>query len=131
YFGERTEHPTGWWTTLVLILFLCWLLLLVVSAINAFLCVLPIRGKARQLALHHTQHFHPAAISQHYPLADVDRFVKDCEGLGMAGVKREIMSAILIDSHLSSLKYGHVTRAIRLLGGSIVFGFLYLLAVQY
>ena len=131
YFTEKTEHPASWWAILVVTLFLVWLSLLAASAVMAFLCVLPIRGKLRQLALRHTQHFHPAAISQHYPITDIERFVKDCEAMGQNGVKREIISAILIDSHLSASKYGHVTRAVRLLGGSIVFGFLYLLAVQF
>jgi hypothetical protein len=49
----------------------------------------------------------------------------------MDALKREIMTAILIDSHLSSMKYGHVTRSIRMLGVSIVLGFLYLLAIQF
>jgi hypothetical protein len=131
YLAETTSHPAGWWTGMVVVLFLVWLVLLVVSASSAFLCILPIRGLARQLALKHTPHFHPAAVAQAYGLSEVDRFVTDCERTGMEGLKREVMTAILVDSHLSGFKYGHVTRAIWLLGGSIIFGLLYLLAIQF
>jgi hypothetical protein len=131
YLAGRTDHSAGWWTAAVVVLFLVWLLFLVLSAISCFLCILPIRGMARKLALTHTPHFHPAAVTQSYGLTETDRFVKDCEQIGMDGLKREVMTAILIDSHLSSSKYGHVTRAIWLLGGSILFGFLYLLAIQF
>ncbi len=131
YLGEKTTHPSEWWTVVVVALFLIWLLFLVLSAVSAFLCILPIRGTARKLALTHTPHFHPAAVTQAFGLTDVDRFIKDCEQIGMDGLKREIMVAILIDSHLSSSKYGHVTRAVWLLGGNIVFAFFYLLAIQF
>jgi hypothetical protein len=131
YLGERTPHPTEWWTPAVVVLFITWLMLLVLSAVSAFLCILPIRGTARQFALRHTQHFQPAAVAQSFGLTEVDRFVKDCERVGMEGLKREIMVAILVDSHLSRSKYGHVTRAIWLLGANIVFGFFYLLAIQF
>lgn len=130
YLTEKGGQPTAW-TYMVVVLFLGWLALLVLSAISAFLCILPIRGNARILALQHTQHFHPAAVSRAYGLDEVDRFVRDYEGIGMDGLKREVMTAILIDAHLSSMKYGHVTRSIWLLGGSIVLGFLYLLAIQF
>jgi hypothetical protein len=131
YLGEKTGHPAGWWAAVVVVLFLVWLLFVALSAVSAFLCILPIRGTARGLALKHAPHFHPAAVTQSYGLIETDRFVKDCEQMGMEGLKREVMTAILIDSHLSSSKYGHVTRAIWLLGGSILFGFLYLLAIQF
>jgi hypothetical protein len=131
YLAETTSHPTGWWTGLVVGLFLLWLVFLALSAIRAFLCILPIRGTAQQMALKHTPHFHPAAVAQSYSLTDLDRFVKDCEQAGMEGLKREVITAILIDSHLSASKYGHVTRSIWLLGGSFIFAILYLLAIQF
>jgi hypothetical protein len=131
YLGERAAHPAEWWTPAVVVLFLGWLLLLVLSAVSAFLCILPIRGTARELALTNTPHFHPAAVAQTFSLTEVDRFIKDCERVGMDGLKREIMAAILVDSHLSRSKYGHVARAIWLLSGNIVFGFFYLLAIQF
>ncbi len=131
YLAERTPHPARGWTVVVVVLFLTWLVFLVLSAASSFLCILPIRGTARRLALTHSPHFHPAAVTQSFPLLDVDRFVKDCERLGAEGMKREIMAAILVDSHLSSAKYAHVTRAVWLLGGNILFGCLYLLAIQF
>src|SRR5436190_8210898 len=131
YLTDNTiTHPFGGWTTLVITLFVIWIVLLVVSAANSFLCILPLRGLGRGLVLSHASHFHPASVSQHYPLTDLDRFVNDCDTVGMAGLKREIIAAILIDSHLSSAKYRYVSRAISLLAGSVVFGFLYLVAIQ-
>lgn len=126
-----TTHPFGAWTTLVISLFVIWMLLLVVSAANSFMCILPLRGIGRGLVLSQAAHFHPASVSQQYPLVEIDRFVKDCDTVGMAGLKREIMAAILIDSHLSSAKYRYVSRSISLLAASVVFGFLYLVAIQF
>src|SRR5437763_1483355 len=82
YLAEKADHPTAWWTILVVVLFLGWLMFLVLSAVSAFLCILPIRGTARILALQHTQHFHPAAVSQAYGLGEVNRFVEDYEVIG-------------------------------------------------
>lgn len=131
YIADTAPRPFEWWTTLVVVLFIGWLLFMAASAAMAFLCVLPIRGTHRQLALHHTRHFHPAAICQHFGLTDVERFIQDCNGMSAEAVKKEIQCAMLIDAHLSASKYGYVARAIKFLGGSIVFGFLYLLAVQF
>ena len=52
------------------------------------------------------------------------------EKIGSAGLKREILAAVLIDSHLSSAKYSYVTRYIQCLAVSVVFGLLYLVAIQ-
>jgi hypothetical protein len=125
------NHPTAWWTRAVVVLFIGWLILMVVSAICSFLCILPLRGTGRNLTLNQATHFHPAAMAQKYPLAEFDRFVKDCEQIGMAGLKREVLAAVLIDAHLSDSKYGYVTRSIWCLAASVVFGFLYLLAIQF
>jgi hypothetical protein len=131
YLDTKAAHPTAWWTSMVVVLFLGWLLPLALSAVCAFLCILPIRGSGRGLALKHTQHFHPVAVTQSYRLTDVERFVQDYERLGTDGLRREIITAILIDSHLSDSKYGHVKRAIWLLGISFAFAFLYLVAIQF
>jgi hypothetical protein len=126
-----TGHPMGGWTVLVVLLFVIWLVLLVLSAISSFMCILPLRGMGRQLVLSQTTHFHPAAVAQKFPLADFNHFVQDCDKIGMAGFKREVLAAILIDSHLSSAKYRYVTRSIWCLAISVVFGFFYILAIQF
>jgi hypothetical protein len=130
YLTEKAVHPTAWWAGLVVVLFLIWLVLLVVSAIFAFLCILPFRGQGRRLALDRTAHFHPAAVARSYSLNDPDRFIGNAEKAGREGLNREVLVAILIDSHLSNAKYGYVTRSIWALAGSVFFGFLYLLATQ-
>ncbi len=83
------------------------------------------------MAMSHTRHFHPAAISTHYRLEEVDKFADDCESAGAAGMKREIHAAILIDSHLSNAKYTFVARSIWFLAASVIFGFFYLVAIQF
>jgi hypothetical protein len=128
---RETVHPTSWWVTLVVLLFMGWLVLLAASAIWSFLCILPIRGAGRKLAFEKTSHFHPAAVAQWYPLDQYERFVGDCERIGMDGLRREVLAAILIDAHLSSAKYGYVARSIWCLAASVAFGFLYLLAIQF
>ena len=132
YLADKTVvHPTSWWIAVVVVLFLAWIVLLVLSAGNAFLCILPFRGQGRQLALDQATHFHPAAVALRYRIEDWQRFLSDCDGIGMVGLKREVLAAILIDSHLSNSKYGYVTRAIWCLAGSVAFGFFYLLAIQF
>jgi hypothetical protein len=132
YLTEKdVTHWVDWWPGVAVVLFVCWLLLLVISAINSFLCILPLRGLNRVLALTHTTHFHPAAVTKQFPLADVDQFAADCAKIGINGFKREVQAAILIDAHLSSAKYAYVTRSIWCLAYSVVFGFLYLLAIQF
>ena len=70
YLTDPTPHPTTWWPGLVVGLFVGWVVLLVISAIFAFLCILPLRGPSRQLAFDQTKHFHPAAVARAYSLAD-------------------------------------------------------------
>src|SRR5262249_6626030 len=127
---KAVVHPTSWWSGMVMVLFLVWLVLLVISAIYSFLCILPFRGQGRQLTLERATHFHPAAVSQAYSLTNPQQFIEDCEKSGMQGLDREVLAAILFDSHLSSAKYRYVTRSIWSLAGSVFFGFLYLLAIQ-
>jgi hypothetical protein len=112
-------------------LFLGWLFFLVLSAANSFRCILPLRGTGRNLTLTHATHFHPAAVAQKYALAEIDRFLADCDKIGTAGLQREILAAVLIDSHLSNSKYLHVTRCIWFLAVSVGFAALYLLAIQF
>ncbi len=130
YLGDKTAaHATGW-TVVVVALFLGWLVFLVLSAVNSFLCIMPLRGTSRQMALAQATHFHPAAVAHKYPIAELERFLADCEKIGTAGLKREILAAILIDSHLSDDKYRYVTRCIWCVAVSVVFASFYLLAIQ-
>jgi hypothetical protein len=132
YLAENpSAHPTAWWTVMVVILFVGWLVLLVGSAVYSFLCILPLRGTGREMVLAKTSHFHPAAVAGHYPLREFDRFADDCDRIGMAGLKREVLAAVLIDSHLSNAKYRYVTNSIWCLAASVAFGFFYLLAIQF
>jgi hypothetical protein len=130
YLADKDAHSTAW-IAVVVVLFVAWLILLALSAIHSFLCILPFRGQGRQLALDHTTHFHPAAIAQKYAIDNLQQFLGDCESLATNGLKREVQAAILLDSHLSNSKYRYVTRAIWLLACSVVFGFFYLVAIQF
>jgi hypothetical protein len=126
-----TVHPWPWWTFLVIGLFVVWLVGVTVSAVFSFLCILPFRGAGRIMALSHATHFHPAAIAQKFPLGQVEQFVAECERIGMTGLKREVLTAMLIDSHLSGAKYRYVTRSIWCLAISTVFAVLFLLATLF
>ena len=132
YLAEKSAaHSPSWGTSLAVALFAGWLVLLVASAVSAFLCILPLRGTHRMLAMAHTTHFHPAAVSGKFRLDDVEGFAADCDRVGAAGFKREVQAAMLIDAHLSSAKYGYVARAIRCLAASVAVGFCYLVAIQF
>lgn len=132
YLGEDpTAHPTVWWNTLVSVLFAVWLLLLLLSGVFAFLCILPFRRKGRHPALGHSSHFHPAGISTMFKLEDVDQFIQECESMGDGGLRKEVAACLLIDSHISSAKYRYVTTSIRLMGVSSMVALLYLVAIQF
>ncbi|HET6425501.1 MAG TPA: hypothetical protein VFG20_17565 [Planctomycetaceae bacterium] len=129
--SEKLTHPFSWWTAAVVILYMLWVGMLVLSSIWAFRCILPFRRRGRHPALGRCQHFHPAAIQCAYTLDEVDRFIKDCSELGMASLKNEITAGILIDSHVSAAKYHRVTTSIRLMGLSALCALFYLLAIQF
>jgi hypothetical protein len=117
--------------TIVLALFGGWLATVVLSAVRAFCCILPIRQKGRHPARDACCHFHPAGISHHYRIEEFDRFLADYQQLGSAGFRQQIIASVLIDAHVSSRKYGHVTAAIKLFGLSALFAFFYLLVIQF
>ncbi|TWU02996.1 hypothetical protein [Stieleria varia] len=132
YLGEENAvHPTSWWTTMVGCLFAIWLLLLLLSGIFAFRCILPYRRKGQHPALGHCSHFHPAAISVAFKLDDADRFIAECESMGDGGLRKEVAACLLIDSHISGAKYRHVTTSIRLIGISSIIALIYLVAIQF
>lgn len=128
--GEHPKLPF-FWTYLVLGFFAAWLILLVLSGIWAFRCILPFSRKGRHPSLGECTHFHPAAVAAHYSMDDLDRFAADCDAIGMQGLKREVQAAVLIDSHISRNKYRRVTTAIRFLAWSALFGFLYIASIQF
>ncbi|MCA9035122.1 MAG: hypothetical protein KDA91_08330 [Planctomycetaceae bacterium] len=128
---QAATHPTVWWTTFVTVLFSAWLLLLLLSGIWAFLCILPFRRKGRHPALGHSSHFHPAAISMAFRLEDVDKFIAECESMGDVGLRKEVAACLLIDSHISGAKYRYVTTSIRLMGISSIIALVYLVAIQF
>lgn len=129
--NDKLIHPFDWWTKFVVIVYVLWLGVLLLSSIWAFRCILPFRRQGRHPALGRCAHFHPAAIESAYKLDDVDRFIKDCSQLGTAGLKNEVAAGLLIDSHISAAKYHHVTISIRLMGVSALLALLYLLATQF
>lgn len=125
------SHLPGFWTPMVIGFFGVWLFLLALSSIWAFRCILPFRRKGKHPSLDFCTHFHPAAVCTKYQLDDLEGFAQDCDALGADGLKREVQAAVLIDSHISGTKYLRVTTAIRLVGWSLIFGFLYLAAIQF
>ena len=131
YLQEDVVHPTAWWTQMVGGLFSLWLLLILLSGIAAFSCVLPFRRRGKHPALGFCSHFHPAAIGAAYTLDDADQFQKDCEAMGDAGLRREVAACLLIDSHISGAKYRRVSMSIRLMGASAIVSLMYLIAIQF
>ena len=128
---DSATHPAVWWTTMVSGLFAVWLLLLLVSGICAFRCILPFRRKGKHPALGHSSHFHPAAICTAFKLDDVERFIAECESMGDGGLRKEVAACLLIDSHISGAKYSYVTTSIRFMGVSSIVAIIYLVAIQF
>ncbi|MEZ6128654.1 MAG: hypothetical protein R3C59_08215 [Planctomycetaceae bacterium] len=132
YLTEKgVQHPTEWWTTMVSTLFAVWLLLLLLSGIWAFRCILPFRRRGRHPALGHCSHFHPAAIGAAYALDQAEQFMNDCDAMGEKGLRREVAACLLIDSHISSVKYARVSTSIRLMGASSIIALVYLVLIQF
>jgi hypothetical protein len=127
----RDGGAVAWLKYPVLVCFALWLALLVLSAIWAFLCIVPYRRRGKHPALDFCKHFHGAAISASYTLDEVQRFYETYNRLGQDGLLREVMAGILIDAHISSRKYGYVATSINLLFASAIFGFLFLLLTQF
>lgn len=96
----------------------------------AFRCIMPYRKGGRHPALDRCAHFHPAAISGAYDDDAHERFERDFHAIGPAGFQREVLTGLLIDSHISSVKYDRVTASIGWLAVSAVSGVLFLLLAQ-
>ena len=101
------------------------------SSVAAFRCILPARRGGRHPAIDACRNFHPAAISQHYQLDEVERFRNDFATSGGAGFQRQVLAGLLIDAHISASKYQHLSSAIRTLGVAALAGFLYLALTQF
>lgn len=109
--------------------FALWLILLIASGVMAFRCILP--DGRNHPARETCTHFHPAGISGGYTLNDREKFIESYERLGANGLRREVLTAVLIDAGICSRKYGFVTRSIQMFALSAVFGFLFLLLSQF
>ena len=92
---------------------------------------MPFRRRGQHPAIGHADHFHPAAIAEAYRIDQTDQFADEIDEMGMSGLKREIASCMVLDSHISSLKYTNVMHGIRMLALSAILGLLYLLAIQF
>jgi hypothetical protein len=126
---DREVHPVLGYITLAC--FGLWFIFVLLSAIYAFLCIVPYRVKGQHPALEHCKHFHGAAIGAEYAPDETKRFIETYKALGPDGVLDEVLAGVLIDAHISSTKYNHVTMSIKLFFLSSAFGFLFLLLSQF
>lgn len=108
-----------------------WLAVLVLSAFYAFRCIVPYRKGGKHPALDFCKHFHSAAISVAYRADELERFFDAYRLLGHEKMLREVVAGLLLDAHISNVKYAYVTTSIKLLAVSSVFGFLFLLLSQF
>lgn len=122
-------EPALGYTTLAC--FGLWFGIVLLSTVYAFLCIVPYRVKGQHPALDHCKHFHAAAISVEYAPDQTRRFIETYKSLGPDGVLDEVLAGVLIDAHISSIKYNHVTLSIKLFFLSSAFGFLFLLLSQF
>jgi len=130
-FLQEPTHLTSWWKLFGVGLFSIWLVLLMLSCWKAFQCIMPFRKSGKHPALGLCNHFHPASISASYAIEETDRFTEDSSQLTTRAFMKEVMAGLHLDSHISSVKYKYVSRAIQLLAVSAIFGFMYLVAAQF
>jgi hypothetical protein len=116
---------------LALALFFSWLLAAVMSSVRAFLCVHPSHSGNEYPILDRGSHFHPAAIAKRYQTKDVDKFCREFEEIGAEGFRREVLSCLLMDAHVSKRKYANVIASIRWMGIMALLGFAYLVLIQF
>lgn len=131
--GENasSEHLVPYWHLIALILFVCYVIFFLLSAVFSFLCINPLRRRGSHPSLGHCDLFHPAAISSTYGSEKFEAFENDSKRDGEDGMIRQVRAAILLDSHISSSKYNRVTNSIRLFAISSVFGFAFFLISQF
>ena len=127
---ESVTHLFAGWKATCLALFGLYVFFFLLSGIFAFLCINPFTKKGRHPSLDFCQHFHPAAIANSYTIDEVQKFVGDCESCEAEELKKEVQAAILLDSHISSVKYRCVKKSLFCFAFCIVFGFSYFLVTQ-
>jgi hypothetical protein len=130
-FVAAETHVTPWWELLGIVLFGIWPVLLVAASWWSFRCILPFRHSGQHPAVDECCHFHPAGISAKYAFDETARFTESAIQLDTEGFLKEVIAGLHLDSHISSGKYQRVSMAIRLLGASTVFGFLYFVVSQF
>ncbi|GAB5402952.1 MAG: hypothetical protein Aurels2KO_11830 [Aureliella sp.] len=125
------EHVFEPWQVVTLIAFGLYVFFFALSSIFAFLCINPLRNRRGHPSLDHCPLFHPAAISAHFDMNQVDEFIEASSAGGEPEMHRQVQAAILLDSHISAAKYKRVSAALRLFTCSAVFGFVYYLLAQF
>lgn len=123
-------HLIPMWKPVALAVFALFLFFLILSGIAAFRCINPFRLRGKHPALDRCSHFHPAAIADNYKIDQEGDFVRDVNQEGMAKFREEVLTALLIDSHISNAKYQRVSASIQWFTISVLFAFLYLLTIQ-
>lgn len=132
FLAEDPEaHFTDWWIWLVIGLLAVCLLLLALSFLFAFLCLTPFRIKGRHPAVETCPHFHAVGIASKYRLDQHAEFVEGYQEAKLAGFQKEVLAALLIDSHISVTKYNAVSKSIRCVSFAALFGLGYLIAAQF
>jgi Family of unknown function (DUF5706) len=118
------------WRLVEYVLFGLWALVAVGSSVSAFRCIVPFRPRGRHPTTAGAPHFHSASTARQFAIDAEDEFVRSYERLDPAGIRREILVALLIDAHVAEAKYRWVRRAVQLLGVVAVTGFGYLAVLQ-
>lgn len=124
-------HVTPWWILLVIGLLAACLLLLALSFFFAFLCLTPFRVNGRHPATETCPHFHAVGIAGKYGLLQHKEFVDGYQQAKLVGFQKEVLAALLIDSHISVAKYQAVSKSIRCVALAALFGLSYLIAAQF
>ncbi|MDB5351259.1 MAG: Membrane protein [Planctomycetota bacterium] len=122
---KRVDPSARLWSGVVLLAYAAWFVLFLVSTLLALRCVVPHRRKGKHLANDRCNHFHPSAIAGCYGESDIETFLRKYHDIGAEGLKREIIQAILIDSHISNQKYWYVYWSSHLFSAELVFAFLF------
>lgn len=111
------------WLYFVFLTYGLWFILFLLSTTLALRCVVPHRRKGIHPSFGRCDHFHPAAISSCYGAGDIEKFLRDYQAVGIEGLKREVLQGILLDSHISNLKYRYVYWSSHLFTIELIFGF--------